>query len=126
MTYSTDEKNEAAQWLCHYLPGLRFRVARAWVTAEQGLNCNTFGVTVGGVLKRYPTLRVGARAAATRVMTSKMYAGIVASLAGADADVQARAVVSSPWRLGPSGLKAAGGVDPYYRRIFRLNGFRAL
>lgn len=117
MTYSTAQKNEAARALVRYLPGMHYRVARAWVTAEQGGNNNIFGVTVGGVLQRYSSLDRGARAAATRIKTLAMYRPILVSTRGGTHRQQATAICRSPWRLGPAGLKRVGGQDPYYTRI---------
>lgn len=117
MTYSTAQKNAAANLLIEYLPGMHYRVARAWVTAEQGGNNNVFGVTVGGILQKYPSMRVGVRAAATRIKTLSYYSGIIASLKGGTHRQQATAICRSPWRLGPWGLRRLCGQDPYYVRI---------
>lgn len=117
MTYSTAQKNAAANLLIEYLPGMHYRVARAWVTAEQGGNNNVFGVTIGGVLQKYVSLRVGVRAAADRIKTLTMYRPIRDSLKGGTHRQQATAICRSPWRLGPGGLKRVCGQDPYYTRI---------
>lgn len=117
MTYSTAQKNEAARLLAGELAGLHYRMARAMVTAEQGGNNNTLGVTVGGVLQKYPSMRAGIKAAANIIRTSPLYADFRASLNGGTHREQATAWVRSPWRLGAGGLKKAGGQDAYYTRI---------
>ena len=126
MSYTTDEKNLAATLLCKQLVGMHFAVARAWVTCEQGLNGNVFGITDGkGKLLVFNTMSAGVTATATIVKTSPLYAGIIASLK-LPALEQARAIVRWPWHLGPTGLKNAGGRDPYYARVFATQGFPGL
>jgi hypothetical protein len=125
MTYNTLQKTVAAGWVIFYLPRMRFGVARTWVIAEQGLNNNVFGITnSNGSLKTYPTVRQGVKAMADLIKTSPLYAGIRATLyKGATGNIQATSICRSPWHLGVAGLKKAGGLDPYYARIFRGRGY---
>ena len=134
MTYTTAQKSLAAHLLCDQFPRLHFGVARAWVTAESGLNNNVFGVTVGGVLQKYPTMEAGVRAAATRIKTLLIYKAVRDAFNsphepgcesyGPHASGQASALCRSPWHSGVSGVKAQGGIDLYYRRIFKTFGYR--
>lgn len=123
MTYSTEKKNAATRAIVKYLPGLDLHVARAWVTAEQGTYNNIFGVTDGnGKLYRYRTLDAGAKAAAHIILNNPLYNNVEKSLKTGTPRAQAWAIVKSPWRLGARGLKAHGGVDPYYKKIFIEQG----
>lgn len=118
MTYSTAQKNEAATLLIQALPGMHYRVARAWVTAEQGGNNNPLGLSdSNGVLYRYPSLRLGIAATARHIKTSPLYRAIYLSTKGGTHRIQATAICRSPWRLGQAGLKLVCGQDPYYTRI---------
>ena len=126
MTYTTEQKNLAATLLCKQLVGLHFAVARAWVTCEQGLNGNVFGITDGsGKLLVFNTMSGGVTAAAALLRNSPLYAGVIASLK-LPAIEQARAFVHCPWHLGARGLANAGGRDPYYARVFAGQGFPGL
>ena len=126
MSYTTDEKNLAATLLCRQLVGLHFAVARAWVTCEQGLNGNVFGITDDhGRLLTFNTMAAGVKAAADLLKSNPIYKPIIDVL-HQPATVQARAFVRCPWHLGPAGLAKAGGRDPYYARIFASNGFPGL
>lgn len=122
MPYSTDQKNQAARAIMKHLPGLNFRVARAWVVAEQGHNYNIFGVRVNGVLQKYSSFDEGAKAAANRIKYSSYYKKVREAIANGTPEEQAWAIVTSPWRLGPVGLVKVGGVDPWYLKIFRQQG----
>ena len=122
MTFSTDQKNAAARALRSALPGLDLGVARAWVTCEQGDNFNFLGLTNAQGLLKFASFDAAAVAYAKILTWAYVYRGIAESL-GKDKNLQARAIVRSPWHLGAAGLAAHGGVDPYYQRIFRSLGF---
>lgn len=112
-----------AKALTRELPGLNYTVALAWTTAEVGSN-NNLGIMRGpGKPASYATPEQGAAAAAALIRTSPYYSGIMASLAGGSPQQQAMAIAQSPWHLGPTGLRNAGGTDPYYARIFSGFGF---
>ncbi|MHB8674592.1 MAG: hypothetical protein ACYDAK_13070 [Candidatus Limnocylindrales bacterium] len=99
------------------LPGLLPSVAAAWTHAEVGANYN-LGIMSNGQPASYRTPAEGAAAAAALIKSAPQYSGIRASLKSTDPNVQAAAIAGSPWHLGANGLAAAGGVDPYYKRIF--------
>lgn len=103
--------------------GLSWNAARAWTQAEVG-DSNNLGIMTNvmgqRVPKRFATPEEGAKAAADLINSSPLYAGIRASVGKSDEN-QLRAIASSPWHLGPTGLAKAGGVDSYYSRIFGLN-----
>ena len=135
MTYSTAQKNEAARLLCTYFLHLHFGVARRWVTCESGANNDVFGVTIGGKLQKYATMEAGVKAAAIRIRTLVIYRAVLAAFEsphdpaygcpgnGEHAISQARALCKSGWHSGVAGVKAQGGLDLYYSRIFRLGGY---
>jgi hypothetical protein len=110
-----------AQALVKDLPGLQLSVARAWSAAEVGTARNSLG-TGGATGPTYATPELGAQAAANLIKTSGQYAGIRASLKSTNPNTQATAIAQSPWHLGATGLKTAGGTDPYYARIFKMFG----
>ncbi len=101
--------------------GLHTDVVRAWVSREQGVNNNVLGLTSASAktpsnthgLLRFSSQTAGADATAAMILGSANYAGIRASLGGSSQD-QAIAISKSPWRLGPTGVKNAGGFDAYY------------
>lgn len=136
MPYTTAQKTYAARLLCAQFPRLHFGVARTWVTAEAGADNNVFGVTVGGVLQKYPSVAAGVRAAADRLRSLDIYRGVIEAFNaphtqssgcppyGSHASRQATAICRSPWNTGVAGLKAQGGISRYYARIFRDAGFR--
>lgn len=103
------------------LTGLDKGVLTEWAKLENGGNNNVLGVTNNGVLAVYNTPAEGAQATATRLKTSPLYANVIASTSSSPA-AQANAIARSPWRLGSGGLKAAGGIDPYYLRGFNAAG----
>ena len=95
------------------LTGLNKDVLNAWASRENGVNNNILGVTSGGSLVKYPSQTAAAEATAKLIQTSPNYAGIRAS-EGKTSQQQALAIAQSPWRLGGTGIKLAGGTDPYY------------
>lgn len=109
------------------LTGLRKDVLAAWVQREQGTHPgNVLGVTSRALrtpsnphgLVNYANQREGAEATARLIQSSPNYAGIRASAGGTSAQ-QALAIAKSPWRLGPSGVRAQPNqIDPYYFRGF--------
>lgn len=101
--------------------GLSYTASLAWSTAEVG-SLNNLGIMSGGHPVSYPTPSAGAKAAAALIASSSYYAGIRASV-GRSAQAQMDAIARSPWHLGPSGLAAAGGIDPYYVRVFKGFGY---
>jgi hypothetical protein len=109
------------------LPGLNVHSAICWITAEQGDYNNMLGVMVyidgHPVLKHYPSFTEAAQSVARRLRTDPQYAGIIKSLERNDIHDQLYAIARSPWHLGAGGLKKAGGVDPYYSRIFKSLGY---
>ena len=99
--------------------GLSYDAAHAWAQAEVG-PLNNLGIMQGSTPASYATPAQGAAAAAQLINSSPYYAGIRASTKGTTAQ-QLVAIAQSPWRLGPTGLKRAGGTDPYYARVFGLD-----
>jgi hypothetical protein len=100
--------------------GLSYQAALAWSTAEVG-PLNNLGIMNGSQPASFATPQQGAAAAAQLINTSPYYAGIRASTKGTVQD-QLLAIAQSPWHLGPSGLAAAGGIDPYYVKVFSSFG----
>lgn len=105
----------------HAQTGLDTKVLNAWASAENGVNNNILGVTSGGSLMKFSTQKQAADYTANLLKSSNYYSGIIAS-ANQSVAAQAMAIAQSPWHLGPSGLAAQGGTDPYYMRIFRGAG----
>lgn len=102
--------------------GLSYQASLAWASAEVGGN-NNLGIMAGpGQPASFATPAQGAAAAAALINSSPLYAGIRASV-GSSPAAQMDAIARSPWHLGPSGLKAAGGLDPYYARVFSAFGY---
>lgn len=101
--------------------GLTYTASLAWSAAEVGAY-NNLGIMSGGHPVRFPTPAAGAKAAAALIASSSLYAGIRASV-GKSAQAQMDAIARSPWHLGPSGVKAAGGIDPYYVKVFKQFGY---
>lgn len=102
--------------------GLTYAASRKWASAEVGAY-NNLGIMDGpGKPHQYATPEEGAAGAAKLINSSPLYAGIRASVASKDTTTELWAIAKSPWHLGPSGLAKAGGVDPYYARIFGLKG----
>lgn len=103
------------------LTGLHTDVLTAWVQREQGVNNNILGITSASArtpsnphgLLSFPSQTAAANATAAILKSSPMYSGIIASASGSSQQ-QALAIAQSPWHLGPAGLRAAGGTDPYY------------
>lgn len=101
--------------------GLSANVIAAWVSREQGVHNNVLGVTSASAktasnpagLLSFSSQTAGATATANLLKSSSMYSGIISSASGTQQQ-QAMAISQSPWHLGGSGLKAAGGTDPYY------------
>lgn len=106
------------------LTNLNKDVLNAWVGREKGVNNNILGVTSGGSLVKYPSQTAAAEATARLIQTSPNYAGIRAS-EGKTSQQQALAIAQSPWRLGGTGIKLAGGTDPYYYKGFVEAGILA-
>jgi hypothetical protein len=128
MSYSLYDKNQAAAAMVKAFPGMNLHTAVVWVTAEQGDNHNILGVTYYDKLHRqrlykYGTFEEGAAAAAKIIFADPQYANVVASLKRNDIHDQLYAIARCPWHLGANGLKKAGGVDPYYLRIFKEMGY---
>lgn len=113
----TPNKEAFAQAFIKELPGLNIDVARAWVQREVGAYNNLGIMDSPGNPHQFATPQQGAKAAADLIKRSNNYAGIRTSLQGTPAQ-QALAIAQSPWRLGPSGLRAQGGTDPYYYKGF--------
>jgi hypothetical protein len=105
-----------------YYTGLSYTAALAWTSAEVGGNNNLGIMDAPGKPHVYGTPAQGAQAAAQLINTSPLYAGIRASV-GKSPQEQMDAIARSPWHLGPTGLKNAGGLDPYYARIFSSFGY---
>ena len=105
--------------------GLHKDVIAAWVQREQGVNNNVLGITSNSAktaqnphgLATFKSQTAAANATATLLQVSSNYAGIRATYGGTSQE-QALAIAQSPWHLGATGLKNAGGTDPYY-----YNGF---
>lgn len=101
--------------------GLNLDVVRLWVLREQGRGgSNTSNPLGANAPHQYPSQVAAADATATLLQTSANYAGIRATYGGTSAE-QAMAISQSPWRLGPTGLKQAGGTDKWY-----LAGFQSI
>lgn len=101
MSYTPAQMQAAVDALVAAMHGLRPDVARAWATAEQGVDYNILGVTYRDAagqqhLFRYASWDEGARAAARLVATGP-YAGIRAALASGSSQAQAAAIIASPW-----------------------------
>lgn len=100
-------------------------VASAWASAEQGRNNNVFGLgaSTAGV-PGFASVNAAVLATWSTISNSGTYAQTLARLKAAGGNVRgaALAIAESPWRLGPSGVKAAGGVDPYYGKVFQQAG----
>lgn len=105
----------------HAKTGLSTQVLNAWAAAENGVNNNILGIKSGGSLMKFADQKQAADYTANFLKSSSYYSGIIAS-ANQSVAAQALAIAQSPWHLGPSGLKAAGGTDPYYMRIFQSKG----
>src|ERR1035437_4854184 len=105
------------------LTGLDKSVVAAWVSMEQGVNNNVLGITSASAktasnthgLLSFTNQAAAASATANLLKTSSNYTGIIASTSGSPSQ-QALAIAKSPWHLGAAGVKAAGGVDPYYHK----------
>ena len=99
--------------------GLTVAASRKWAQAEVG-PLNNLGIMAGpGKPAGFATPEAGASAAADLIKSSSYYSGIMKTV-GQSANTQLNAIARSPWHLGPAGLAKAGGVDPYYARIFGL------
>jgi len=100
-------------------------VGSAWATAEEGINNNVFGLgaSTKGV-PAYPSLNAAVQATWNQLTSSGVYAATISRLqaAGGNVGKAALAIAESPWHLGAAGVKAAGGVDPYYARVFTQAG----
>lgn len=103
--------------------GLSYQASLAWASAEVG-PLNNLGIMNGSQPASFATPEAGAAAAAQLINSSSYYAGIRASTKGTVQD-QLLAIAQSPWHLGPSGLAAAGGTDPYYVKVFQNFGLGA-
>lgn len=131
MGYTPEMFNAAVAALTAEVHGLHPDVARAWATAEQGVNFNILGVTYrdekGQHLYRYGSWREGA-AAAARLIANGPYAGIRKALAGGSSRDQARAIIASPWNhpyysrgRGAAALRAiADGPNPADPAVYRV------
>lgn len=99
MGYTPAQMDAATNALVAAIHGLHPDVARAWATAEQGVNYNILGVThiVNGhqVLYSYSSWAQGAEAAWQNLQAS-YYAGVRSSLSGTSQQ-QAAAIIASPW-----------------------------
>jgi hypothetical protein len=99
--------------------GLTVEASRKWAQAEVG-PLNNLGIMKGpGQPAGFATPEAGAAAAANLIKSSSYYSGIMGTV-GQSANAQLNAIARSPWHLGPGGLAKAGGVDPYYKRIFGI------
>lgn len=100
MTYTSSQMDQAVNALVRNIPGLQPDVARAWVTAEQGVNYNILGVTytnsTGQHLYSYSSWDQGAQAAAHLIQTGP-YAGIRSALQTGNSQKEAAAIIASPW-----------------------------
>ncbi len=100
-TYTASRIDQLAQ-LWSSLTGLDLSVARAQITAEQGVNGNPVGLENGsGQLMTFPTQEAGLQAAAINLKTNPAYAALRNAISTGNAAVQAHALAASPW--GPSG-----------------------
>jgi hypothetical protein len=122
MRYTTEQKNQAARALVSHLPGLDLKVARAWVTAEQGENYNILGLRRNKKLMTFDSFDEAAAEIAAVISTSRYYRELYRAIVMGSPLEQAWAIVRSPWHLGPTGVKKAGGYDPYYLRVFVSQG----
>lgn len=123
MSYTPAQMDAATAALVAAVHGLHPDVARAWATAEQGVDFNILGVTwrdSAGVqhLFRYTSWAEGAQAAANLVANGP-YAGIRAALAGGSSRAQAAAIIASPWNhpyysggAGAAALRAIAASSP--------------
>jgi hypothetical protein len=100
MAYTTAQMNAATGALVSAIHGLHPDVARAWASAEQGVNYNILGVTYvkdgRQHLFTYGSWGEGAQAAAHLIATGP-YGGVRSALAGGTSAQQARAIIASPW-----------------------------
>ena len=101
MSYSATQMTSAVNALVAAIHGLHPDVAKAWATAEQGVNYNILGVTYIDAdghqkLYKYLSWSQGAEAAASLIFHSSYYVGIVKSLSGSSQQ-QAAAIIASPW-----------------------------
>lgn len=101
MTYTANQMNQAVAALVKAIPGLQPDVARAWVTAEQGVNYNILGVTYTDSsgkqrLYSYSSWDQGAQAAAHLIATGP-YGGVRAALKTGSSQKEAAAIIASPW-----------------------------
>jgi len=106
------------------LTGLNKDVLNVWASRENGVNNNILGVTSGGSLVKYPSQTAAAEATARLIQSSPNYAGIRTAESGTSQQ-QALAIAQSPWRLGGTGIKLAGGTDPWYYKGFVEAGILA-
>jgi hypothetical protein len=120
-------RTQAAKALVKALPGMNIHAAVCWITAEQGDYHNMLGVTVyvngRQTLVHYANFDESAQAVAKRLKSDTQYAGIIKSLERNDIHDQLSAIARSPWHLGAGGLAKAGGLDPYYARVFKSLGY---
>ena len=124
MSYTLPQKQAAARALVAQVPGIRYTTALCWVTCEQGDNFNFLGLTGPSGLLKFADFTSAAKAYAIVIAKSPLYAGLREAFKVNISLVQLRAVARCPWHLGEAGLARAGGVDPYYRRIFADMGYR--
>jgi hypothetical protein len=100
-------------------------VGAAWASAEQGINNNVFGLGASHAgVPAYASTTAAVQATWRQMTSSGVYAATISRLqaAGGNVGKAALAIAESPWHLGAAGVKAAGGVDPYYARVFTQAG----
>lgn len=100
-------------------------VGAAWASAEQGINNNVFGLGASHAgVPGYASTSAAVQATWHQMTSSGVYAATISRLqaAGGNVGKAALAIAESPWHLGAAGVKAAGGVDPYYARVFTQAG----
>ena len=106
MPYTSAQVDQAVTYLTARIQGLTREAARVWVLAEQGVNNNVLGVTYrdasgGQHLFAYPTLAMGAEAAARLFNTSSYYTAARKAIAStSDVAAQLQAIAASPWNGG--------------------------
>lgn len=101
MSYTPAQMDAAVAALVRQIHGIHPDVARAWATAEQGVNYNILGVTYIGTdgkqhLYKYNSWDAGAAGAYSLIIHGP-YGGIRVALASGTSQQQAAAIIASPW-----------------------------